>query len=47
MQKTKRSWEPMTLQYVGDVGQLMQGGTGSKRDGGNVGFDKGQGQGNG
>lgn len=46
MQKTKRSWEPMALQYVGDVGQLMQGGTGSRQEPGNGGHDKGVGSGN-
>ena len=40
---TKRPWEPMRLHYVGNVGALMQGGTGSRKDGGNAGFDKGQG----
>jgi hypothetical protein len=45
MQKTKRSWEPMTLQYIGDVGQLMQGGTGSRQEPGNGGYDKGVGSG--
>lgn len=43
MQKAKLSWQPMTLQYVGDVGQLMQGGTGSRQESGNLGFDKGKG----
>jgi hypothetical protein len=33
----------MSLTYVGLVGKLMQGGTGSRQDGGNVGFDKGNG----
>lgn len=39
----KQPWQPMRLQYVGHVGDLMQGGTGSRSDGGNVGFDKGNG----
>jgi hypothetical protein len=43
MQKTKRNWEPMRLQFVGDVGRLMQGGTGSRQEPGNLGFDKGKG----
>ncbi|MGZ4315498.1 MAG: hypothetical protein ACXVRK_09995 [Gaiellaceae bacterium] len=43
--KPIRPWEPMRLQYVGNVGQLMQGGTGSRQEPGNGGFDKGQGGG--
>ena len=39
----KRPWQPMSLQFVGHVGELMQGGSGSRHDGGNIGFDKGNG----
>src|SRR5579862_5819637 len=39
----KRPWQPMRLQFVGHVGDLMKGGTGSRPDGGNSGFDKGNG----
>jgi hypothetical protein len=24
----RQSWEPMTLKYVGDAGELLEGGTG-------------------
>jgi hypothetical protein len=40
-----RTWRPMRLQYVGEIGKLMQGGTFSRADGGNVGGDKGRGGG--
>jgi hypothetical protein len=26
----KQAWEPMTLKYVGDAGELLEGGTGKK-----------------
>lgn len=39
----RRSWQPMELRYVGDVGELMQGGTFSRPEMGNGGRDKGQG----
>lgn len=41
----KRVWQPMKLEYVGHVGELMHGGTGSRADGGNPGHNKGQGPG--
>ena len=36
-----KDWKPMRLDYVGQVAELMRGGTGSRQDGGNPGFDKG------
>ena len=30
MAKVDRGWEPMTLTYVGDAGQLLEGGGGKK-----------------
>ena len=41
----KQPWQPMHLQFVGHVEKLMQGGTGSRQDGGNSGFNKGNGPG--
>jgi hypothetical protein len=32
MSTTGRTWEPMKLDYVGQVGTLMRGATGSKQD---------------
>lgn len=40
---TRRPWQRMELRYVGNVGELMQGGVFSRPDGGNGGRDKGQG----
>ena len=36
-----KDWKPMRLDYVGQVAELMRGGTGSRQDGGNPGFNKG------
>ena len=33
----RRSWEPMRLEYVGHVGDVMHGHTGNKKDHGHVG----------
>jgi hypothetical protein len=38
-----KEWQPMRLVYVGQVAELMRGGTGSRNDGGNPGFNKGLG----
>ena len=32
MSTTGHSWQPMKLEYVGQVGSLMRGATGSKQD---------------
>ena len=41
----QKVWKPMRLEYVGQVAELMRGGTGSRPDpgGGNTGFNHGQG----
>jgi hypothetical protein len=38
-----KDWKPMRLDYVGQVAELMRGGTGSRQDPGNAGFNKGNG----
>jgi hypothetical protein len=38
-----RPWRPMQMQYVGEIGKLMQGGTFSRVEPGNAGRDKGVG----
>ena len=40
-----KQWKPMRLEYVGQVAELMRGGTGSRTDPGapSGGFDKGNG----
>ena len=36
-----KDWKAMRLEYVGQVAELMRGGSGTKMDGGNPGHDKG------
>ena len=40
---SRRAWQPMRLDYVGRIGDLMQGGTFSRIEPGNGGRDKGVG----